>query len=332
MKRQQAVLTLKQIALSNVAPTVKSVLQASSFLHREIPLRLANRQIDMQLLPKEILDIAAVHRLAKHLNTYGEKIRNTSPDDAQKFTQLLLDTKAELDQNVDDAMQSLHQKIAIDGAYADPILYTVLDRVNLTMIALRVLITQHSYASNHSIESKDVACETVVNKACKLFDLVSCVAEDTSAFSIDKNGDAPQIVISGDATVTCIESHIHFILREVLKNSMRAVLDSKKETPIQVQISSQGKDVGIRISDQGGGISTDKREHIFEYFYSTAARFQPTYTYSGNFGAAFDGLGVGLPMARLYAKYVKGSVNVESLPGYGTDTYIYFNKYGETSE
>jgi triacylglycerol esterase/lipase EstA (alpha/beta hydrolase family) len=41
------------------------------------------------------------------------------------------------------------------------------------------------------------------------------------------------------------------------------------------------------------------------------------------------GFGVGLPLSRLYANYLGGSINVVSLPNYGTHTYVFLPRLPE---
>jgi hypothetical protein len=48
-------------------------------------------------------------------------------------------------------------------------------------------------------------------------------------------------------------------------------------------------------------ITQEILEKMFWYFFSTTEKVEPTYTYSGLFGAPFDGLGCGLSIARVYA-------------------------------
>lgn len=59
----------------------------------------------------------------------------------------------------------------------------------------------------------------------------------------------------------------------------------------------------IRINDPGEGISDEKQQRLFHYYYSTAPKMDPTYTYSGLFGVPFTGLGCGLSLSRVYARY-----------------------------
>ena len=44
---------------------------------------------------------------------------------------------------------------------------------------------------------------------------------------------------------------------------------------------------------------------------------EATYTYSRNFGAPFEGLGVGLPLALLHARQLGGGLAVGGMPGRG---------------
>ena len=44
------------------------------------------------------------------------------------------------------------------------------------------------------------------------------------------------------------------------------------------------------------------------------------------------GLGVGLPLSRLFARYFGGDLEVMSIPGYGTDAYLRLNKLGDSEE
>lgn len=56
---------------------------------------------------------------------------------------------------------------------------------------------------------------------------------DATSLCIEKNGEAPDVKLTGNLnlTFTCVEFHLHFILFEVLKNAMRATLDKHFSSP-----------------------------------------------------------------------------------------------------
>ena len=74
-----------------------------------------------------------------------------------------------------------------------------------------------------------------------------------------------------------------------------------------------------QICDKGGGIPRSLRDMLFQYMYSTA----PQPSASGMNSAPLAGYGYGLPISRLYARYLQGDLVISSLEGYGTDAIVY---------
>lgn len=74
-----------------------------------------------------------------------------------------------------------------------------------------------------------------------------------------------------------------------------------------------------QISDKGGGIPRSLREVLFHYMYSTA----PKPSASGLSSAPLAGYGYGLPISRLYARYLQGDLVISSMEGYGTDAILF---------
>lgn len=87
-----------------------------------------------------------------------------------------------------------------------------------------------------------------------------------------------------------------------------------------------------RISDQGGGISDDDLKEVFNYSFSTFKKVNQTTTsmlsdYSQTVNStetigSMAGFGFGLPTSRAYAEFLGGSLQLQSLYGYGTDVYV----------
>ncbi|KAL0480994.1 hypothetical protein AKO1_013652, partial [Acrasis kona] len=333
-------LSLKQILqFSKDHRSKESVTKTAKFLSREVPVRLMRRYLDLNS-KQDIVKYMRIERLNESFLKCSEKIvdqKLESWHDVQNFTETLQEVERFIIQEHQDALQTMHQRFVVDNPDRKLKLShdadAILDNIGLTMLGLRVLITQHDI-SFHNVngDGNERGVDSVVTPDCNIGVLVNCAAEDTKALSIDKNGDAPNVVIGGDldSEVVCVEAHLHFILREILKNSMGAMINNgtADDHAINIRIACKDEDLVIKVSDVGGGMSCEQRDYLFRYFYSTAPVFQPTYTYSKNFGSMFEGFGVGLPNSRIYAKYMGGDVRIETLPGYGTEAYIHINRTG----
>lgn len=77
----------------------------------------------------------------------------------------------------------------------------------------------------------------------------------------------------------------------------------------------------LQLSDRGGGIPYEKIDWLFQYMYTTAPQPSPSHCREGS--APLAGYGYGLPLSRLYARYFKGDLVLNSMEGYGTDAVIY---------
>lgn len=85
--------------------------------------------------------------------------------------------------------------------------------------------------------------------------------------------------------------------------------------PVKVILSASAdsEDVVIKIADEGGGIPRSGMKRIFSYFYTTGT---PAFTDAESVATDFTvdvpmaGLGVGLPLSRVYARYFGGDLQV----------------------
>lgn len=79
---------------------------------------------------------------------------------------------------------------------------------------------------------------------------------------------------------------------------MQAIVDKGEQEDkdsIHINIIHEKDEITIQVSDTGGGFPYKKIPELFHYFYTTSVTEVPTYTYSGNFGVPFKGLGCGMP-------------------------------------
>ena len=164
--------------------------------------------------------------------------------------------------------------------------------------------------------------------------IVRQAAEDATIICNRKYGDAPDVEVSGrlDLTFPYLPDHLHYILLELIKNSMRATVDwhgvDNDFPPVRVVIADgkENEDVVIKVSDEGGGIQRSNIQKIWSYLYTTAdsdTQSSMVAAFSGNdhgLETPLAGLGYGLPISRSYARYFGGDVDIMSMEGYGTFT------------
>lgn len=72
-----------------------------------------------------------------------------------------------------------------------------------------------------------------------------------------------------------VPSHLHHMLFELLKNSLRAVVERYGEDcgewpEIKVIVAEGKEDITIKISDEGGGIPRSGVQLVWTYMYTTA--------------------------------------------------------------
>lgn len=98
------------------------------------------------------------------------------------------------------------------------------------------------------------------------------LAQQLSRKATNSNSAIPDIKISGhlDATFPYIQSHLEYIVGELLRNSILAVMErnrgsSSKPPPIEILICEAPQHVVIRISDQGEGIPRDMIPYLWSF-------------------------------------------------------------------
>jgi pyruvate dehydrogenase kinase 2/3/4 len=98
------------------------------------------------------------------------------------------------------------------------------------------------------------------------------LAQHLSRKATDSDSAVPDIKISGhlEAEFPYIQSHLEYIVGELLRNSILAVMERNRGSslaphPIEVLICEAPQHVIIRISDQGGGIRPDMIPYLWSF-------------------------------------------------------------------
>lgn len=167
----------------------------------------------------------------------------------------------------------------------------------------------------------------------------------------------------GDIRFCQAPRYLYYIMLELLKNAAKATNEmvapaALDEHPVTLSVCANEVQVVIRVSDRGGGMPFQAADEMWS-FVSTARRTedhghhkcssvedeeeedllaaqeamdggqQPLGQSLWGVSAGSSPLqarGIGLPLSRLYAKFLGGSLELINLPGLGVDAYLFLNR------
>jgi hypothetical protein len=204
-----------------------------------------------------------------------------------------------------------------------------------TTLHLKSLITHVRKTGSTPTHTESVAAESVA-AYCEIKDIIAEALGEARLLAERHFHSAPdiQVIVEGDdVRVLCIPSHVHHILLEILKNAIKATIDHNRAhslvtatilPPVRIKIVKGFHEVSICVSDEGGGMSIRKAHWAFKFTSSSSEAhsnrqcqsYQPV-------PEPLCGLGIGLPVSRLYARHFGGSLKVLSMQGSGTHCCIY---------
>jgi pyruvate dehydrogenase kinase 2/3/4 len=320
-----------------------------AFLRKEIPVRLANIMNEINLLPDILVQMPSVQQVTGWYEQSFEEVLEFEDVDENnlsiinRFTQQL------------DHIQRRHMTVVEtmargvmemkEQAATDVTLHNIEDRVQyfldrfyLMRISIRMLIHQHLLLYGEaSDETRHIGC---FDPACDVLSVAQDAYENARFLCEQYYGYSPvchfqcqsPFASSSDPpniTMTYVPSHLYYLIFELMKNSLRAVVEfhSDKQSslpPINMLICKGREDVSFKLSDQGGGVPRTEIERLFKYMYSTAPKPPSP---DALVTTPLAGYGYGLPIARLYARYFNGDLTLNSVDGYGTDAMIYLKVF-----
>ena len=307
------------------------------FLRRELPVRLANIMKEMNQLPEPLLHLPSVGMVSSwYRMSFGEILSfesadSTNLDTLVSFADTLVKIRnrhANVVETMAQGVMELKDRFGPDSM--DTTIQYFLDRFYISRISIRMLINQHAllYGSQLGNHPRHIGC---IDPKCNVLEVVKDAYENARFLCEQYYLASPEVDIKvfnkqddeEYVSIVYVPSHLYHMLFELLKNALRAVVEyhpiDSTLPKIKVYICKGKEDLTIKIGDQGGGITHNKINTLFEYMYSTAPR--PSSAESGS--APLAGYGYGLPLSRLYAQYFQGDLIITSMEGYGSDALIY---------
>ncbi|CAL0304860.1 unnamed protein product [Lupinus luteus] len=327
-------------------PNDRNLLISAQFLHKELPIRIARRAIELENLPYGLSHKSAVLKVKDmYLDSFRDirsfpDIKNMN--DERTFTEMIKAIKARHNNVVPSLALGVQQlkkcmDPKIDYEDLDEI-HQFLDRFYMSRIGIRMLIGQHVELHNPHPAPHRVG---YIHTKMSPLEVARNASEDARSMCCREYGSAPDVHIYGDPNFTFpyVPAHLHMMVFELVKNSLRAVqerfMDSDKVTPpVRIIVADGVEDVTIKVSDEGGGIARSGLPRIFTYLYSTARNPLDEHADLGiaDNNVTMAGYGYGLPICRLYARYFGGDLQIISMEGYGTDAYLHLSRLGDSQE
>lgn len=328
--------------------TLREVLDASTpekaaeLCLAQLPIRFAQRILQIEKLQgwRSIPELLEVHRL--YSETFRDlRLMELDVNNLDNFTgvvQMLKNRMKNVIALLAVAMRTLQNK----GVLSEAKIGQWLDTFLLSRIGTEMLTSQ--YVACTAPDGKRKGRQGIVDDACDPASICEQAARHARKlvkmhFSEDQDIEIRVESVSngsigdlGRVRFPYVPQYLFYIMVELLKNSARATVESCggdpaqiKNRPIVITVGADPNEVAIRVLDEAGGIPFSVRDRVWSYLYSTAAKTKGGSDFSQQ-GTPLAGYGVGLPLSRLYARYLGGSLHLQSLPNVGTSAYLYLKR------
>lgn len=321
-------LTLKQIL------NRKNDCDIAHFLLEELPIRYAVRIKLVETLPDwqrnpHLVDIHQIY------STSFKTLRTHTYDNRSTFRRAMINLKRRHCDVTNKIVSGIRKVKADNPSFSESGVNEFFNTFFVSRIGTEMLTSQ--YLAMTAITS-DGAPGSIIDQHCDPLEVVKKAASDSQHLCEMHHNIYPAIEIQnqGAQRLPFVPTYLYYILFELLKNSSRAVIENGKvgdqngrgPAPITVTLCGDENFIGVKVSDIGGGIPLEDTERIWSYLYTTAKELPNEESQI----SPLAGFGCGLPLSRVYAKYLGGSLDVVSIPRYGTDAYLYLNCIGNTRE
>lgn len=327
-----------------LATPARTRLQSAQWLHGELPVRLAHRVRELGELPYGLADMPSVREVREmYQNSFCDIVESSPPQDAvdeQVFSEIL----GKIRTRHDDVVKLIAKGVIELKEYCgkgttDLEIRSFLDRFYMSRIGIRVLMSHHL-----ALGGGQPGMAGVINNACRPADLIEQAIQATRSLSYQHYGESATVELRGKTSLAFpyIDAHLYLCLFELLKNSLRATVETHRDAaelpPVRVIVADGKEDVTIKISDEGGGFRRSEMKGVWTYLFTTA-KLPAKQLFSledrcdrTNRPDPIAGFGYGLPLSRLYARYWGGELGLSSMEGYGTDAYLHLSKLGDKKE
>ncbi|CAN6629603.1 [Pyruvate dehydrogenase (acetyl-transferring)] kinase 2, mitochondrial [Trichomonascus vanleenenianus] len=305
VRREPRPVSLRQLAFFGRKLNEEKLVASANFVRVELPVRIAHRIRDMQILPYAVVSNSHLCDVYEKYYAAFDKFRKFpkihSLEDNERFCRLLDELLNEHLSVIPNLVMGVIENSIASTTGAD-VLDQFMAKVLCSRISRRVIAEQHlaltqAYNRGARNASTDPSYIGEVFLQCSAKQTIEDGAEHAKTLIRELYPDAemPKIEIEGhvDTTFPYIKSHLDYIIGEIMRNSIEATVAQqvkhkyyKHPPPIVVSISNTPQNVLFRISDQGGGVPEDVLPHIWSFAHgprkeARLQNFQKVPTFAG---------------------------------------------------
>jgi len=339
--------------------------ESFKFITNEIPIRLANMIMELKLMPNALsVQPQFQEILLQYIQSFKDLLvfatATFNPDTNKKFVVHLKEIRLRHYDTVPSMAAAIQGMMTddVEGKMNQENIQFFLDRLYTNRISIHLLISIYE-AVKKSHEKGCTDRSRLFDTIDPQCDIISVArdAYDDAAFMCDREfQEHPELEIEGrdiskpnktveEVRMSYLPKHLRHIFFEIFKNAMRASMEESKKkkllepSPVKCLVTKSEGDISIRVSDLGGGISREVVDKVLLYNFSTAEEVakdkncpMPGSGTSVSHAHPMHGLGYGLPLSRVYARYFKGDLNIISMHGLGSDVYIYLKAISDDAK
>jgi pyruvate dehydrogenase kinase 2/3/4 len=340
-------------------------LRNAQFLHRELPIRLAQRAIDLLTLPHGLNQSTAVKNVAsvylKYLQLFESTPLPVTEKEEEAFTEMLIGIMLDRTSIPMDIARGLQEwqigrgncedlDLAQTKEMEDALYRFFTARVGLRFLTEHHILSSMSLSSkieNQQQQNKSSTNQHIINDHlsvsstnflgciqtdCNPLEQVEQIAREVTKQTKLEYGVCPEIniIASGEENnFTYVPHHLQYMVAELLKNSCRATIRHSTQEEEDLH------PIRVVIVNGAEDVSikiADRGGGVPRSTMQQIFKFAHSTKAKGELAQGEDIRGFGLPLCRIYARYFGGELTLKSMEGYGLDAYLYLPRLGESCE